>query len=146
MAFRIDPSHHPNQPALDSSISSEKTSPGFGQTFAQVQKLQKKEFEDFLARLNIQGEKLAKSLSLRDLADFKTMVRGFLRSTLGQSRKMQEESFWDFRGRPKVMSRISHIDQALEDLGRQVLSEQAKPLDILAKIDEIRGMLIDLYA
>ncbi|MHB1650923.1 MAG: YaaR family protein [Desulfitobacteriaceae bacterium] len=146
MAFRIDPAFHPNQAAIDNPTPTEKTSAGFDQALTQVQKLQRKEFEDFLSRLGVQGEKLAKSLSVRDLADFKEMVKGFLRSTLGQSRKMQEESFWDFHGRPKVMSRVAHIDQALEELGRKVLTEQDKPLEILSKIDEIRGLLVDLFA
>lgn len=146
MAFRIDSTHPASIHSPDSASSQEKTAVEFSQTLTQTQKLQQKELEDFLARLNAQGAKLAKSLSLRDLSDFKDMVKGFLRSTLGQSRKLQEESFWDFRGRPKVMARVSKIDQSLEELGRQVLSEQAKPLDILAKIDEIRGLIVDLYA
>ncbi len=146
MAFRIDPNQRLSPGTLDTQNSVEKSTLGFGPALDQVQRLQKKEFQDFLAHLDILGQKLAHSLSLADLAEFKTRVKGFLRSTLGQSRRLQEETHWDFRGRPKVFARVTQIDAALEALGRTVLAEQAKPLDVLAKIDEIRGLVVDLFA
>lgn len=145
MPFRIDLNQRLNAGTMESPAI-EKNTPGFGQALAQVQKLQKKELQDFLNRLDSLGQNLAHSRSLADLAKFKDLVKGFLRSTLGQSRRLQEESHWDFRGRPKVFARVTHIDEELEELGRKVLSEQAKPLDILAKIDEIRGLIVDLLA
>lgn len=116
----------------------------FNKILSGTQKLQQRDLNDFLNRLNIQGERLAKSLSLRDLDDFKAMVKLFLRSTFGQSRSLQENTFWDFSGRPKILAKITKINQQLEDLGRQVISEQTKPLDILTKIDEIKGLIVDL--
>lgn len=118
----------------------------FRQALAKTQKTQELELEHFLAKLNEQGQKLSQSFSLRDLADFRALVKSFLRSTFGRSRQLQEETFWDYGGRPKVMARISRIDQALEELGRKVLNEQNKPLEILKTIDEIRGLIIDLFA
>jgi uncharacterized protein YaaR (DUF327 family) len=59
---------------------------------------------------------------------------------------MQEETLWDYRGQPKVMARVTKIDKALEELGEQMLSTQAEPLKILAKIDEIKGLILDLFA
>jgi uncharacterized protein len=44
------------------------------------------------------------------------------------------------------MTRISKIDHALDELGKQVLNQQAKPLEVLTKIDEIRGLIVDLFA
>lgn len=117
----------------------------FTQILAQTQKLQSKELQDFLKRLESKGKQLAETFSLRDLADFKDMVKSFLRSTFGQSRKLSEESFWDYRGRPKVLARITEIDQALEELGQKMIDTQAKPMEILKKIDEIRGLIIDLF-
>ena len=145
MSFRIDPNQRLTAGSLESQAV-EKNTPGFGQALAQVQKLQKQELQDFLDRLDSLGQNLARTRSLADLAEFKDLVKSFLRSTFGQSRRLHEENHWDFRGRPKVFARVTHIDTALEELGRKVLSEQAKPLDILAQIDEIRGLIVDLFA
>lgn len=146
MSFRIDPNQRLNPGLLDGQNSVEKSDSSFGKALTQVEKLQKRDLVDFLTRIDSLGQKLSHSLSLSDLNAFKDLVKGFLRSTFGQSRQLQEETHWDFRGRPKVFARISRINEALEELGRQVLSEQAKPLEVLGKIDEIRGLVVDLFA
>ena len=145
MAFRIDAPHQTVSPNLESQNSLERTS-DFGGVLSQTQKIQRIELQAFLDRLGTQGKKLAQTLSLRDLKDFRDMVKSFLRSTFGQSRKMQEDSSWDSQGRPKVMARITKIDQTLEALGKQLLDQQADPLEVLTKIDEIRGLIVDLFA
>ncbi len=144
MGLRINSSSQSDN-LLRPSNTGTKSDIEFGQTFTQTQKLQTKELQDFLKRLEAKGQQLAQTLSLRELKDFKDMVKSFLKSTFGQSRKIQEESLWDFRGRPKVMAKITQIDRALEELGTKVLEDQAKPLEILGKIDEIRGLIIDLF-
>lgn len=145
MSIRIDTPHQTPALGLDSQSSLERTS-DFGTVLSQTQKIKRIELQTFLSRLETQGKKLAQSLSIRDLKDFRDMVKSFLRSTFGQSRKMQEDSFWDAQGRPKVMARIAKIDQSLDELGKQLLNQQAKPLEVLTKIDEIRGLIIDLCA
>ncbi|HWQ42725.1 MAG TPA: YaaR family protein [Desulfosporosinus sp.] len=145
MSLRIDSPHQTVLSNLESPGSLERNS-DFSGVLSKTQKIQGIELQDFLDRLGTQGKKLAQTLSLRDLKDFRDMVKSFLRSTFGQSRKMQEDSSWDSQGRPKVMTRVTKIDQALEGLGKQLLDQQANPLEILTKIDEIRGLIVDLFA
>lgn len=146
MSIRIDAPHQPNNaPSLDSQSSLERNS-DFSGVLSQTQKIKRQELQSFLGRLETQGKKLTQSLSIRDLKDFRDMVKSFLRSTFGQSRQMQEDSSWDSQGRPKVMARIAKIDQSLDELGKQLLDQHAKPLEVLTKIDEIRGLIVDLFA
>jgi len=145
MSLRIDTPHQTVSPNLDSQYSLERNN-DFSGVLSQTQKIQRIELQAFLDRLGTQGKKLSQTLSLRDLKDFRDMVKTFLRSTFGQSRKIQEDSSWDSQGRPKVMARITKIDHALDELGKQLLDQQAKPLEVLTKIDEIRGLIVDLFA
>ncbi|MFZ3130850.1 MAG: YaaR family protein [Desulfosporosinus sp.] len=144
MSIRINAPHQTQTPSLDSQGSLERNS-DFNGVLSQTQKIQRIELQTFLGRLGTQGKKLSETLTLGDLKDFREMVTSFLRSTFGQSRKMQEESSWDSQGRPKVMARIAQIDHALDELGKQLLDQQAKPLEVLTKIDEIRGLIVDLF-
>lgn len=146
MPMRIDGTNQTQSIVPETANSTTSGGADFSQTFARTQKLQGQELEHFLSRVDEQGRKLAQSLTVRDLINFKDLIKSFLRSTFGQSRKMQEDNVWDYSGRPKVMARITKIDKALEDLGQQILDDHAKPLDILAKIDEIRGLIVDLFA
>lgn len=143
MPLRIDGTSQ-SENITRTSTASSRGDMDFTQALGQAQHLQRKELQDFLKTFDLKGKALAQSFSLGDLADFKTMVKSFLRSTFGQSRQLTEETVWDFRGRPKILARIQQIDQSLEDLGKQVIEEHSKPLDLLSKIDEIRGLIIDL--
>ncbi|MDR3271131.1 MAG: YaaR family protein [Peptococcaceae bacterium] len=144
MSFRIDSSHKTevSQPNIQPSTTGKL----FSQTLQNTQKLQREELDAFLQKVDAQAAKLEQSLSIRDLALFRDMIKKFLRATLGQSHSLLEESCWDAYDRPKMMSRISKIDQTLDDLGRELLGNQKETIDILGKIDEIRGLLIDLFA
>ena len=146
MSIRINNSlQQVSTKTLDSPISAERSNT-FNGVLSKTQKIQRTELESFLQRLTEQGNKFSESLNIRDLKDFQDMVRSFLRSTFGLSRQMHEEPSWDSHGRPKIMARIAKIDHELEELGKQFLNDQTKPLEILSKIDEIRGMIIDLFA
>lgn len=146
MSLRVNNSEQTKSLSVAPQSTTEKKEANFNNILSQTRQLESKELQLFLNKLEVQGKKLAESLSLQDLVEFKKMVKSFLKSTLGQARNMQEETFWDYRGQPKVMARVTKINRALEQLGEQVLSSQAEPLKILAKIDEIKGLIVDLLA
>lgn len=146
MSLRIQNTNQAKSINIETPSSSGKKAADFSNILSQTRHLQSQELEIFLKRLEQQGQKLSESLSIQDLLEFKTMVKSFLKSTLGKSRSLQEETVWDYSGQPKVMSRVNKIDRLLEELGESMLSSQAQPLKILAKIDEIRGLIIDLFA
>jgi len=146
MSLRVNNSAQTKSVNLDVQQNTEKKRADFSNILSHTRHLQSQELELFLNRLDRQGKKLSETLSVHDLVEFKNMLKRFLKSTLGKSRSMQEETIWDYRGQPKVMARVTKIDRMLEELGEQVLSTQAEPLKILAKIDEIKGLIIDLFA
>jgi uncharacterized protein YaaR (DUF327 family) len=146
MSLRVNSSDQPQTLNIEIQAAADKKTPNFNNILTHTQKLQGAELEFFLNRLDQQGQKLSETLSVHDLLEFKNLVKRFLKSTLGKSRSLQEETIWDYRGQPKVMTRVTKINRILEELGEQILSSQAEPLKILAKIDEIKGLIIDLFA
>ncbi|AFV02605.1 hypothetical protein UNSWDHB_931 [Dehalobacter sp. UNSWDHB] len=145
MSLKINSSTQKNNFGIDLHQTSEKKESSFSNILSHSRQLQSQEMQLFLERLEKQGQKLSENISLENLTEFKTMVKSFLQSTFGKSRNMQEETFWDYRGQPKVMARVTKINKALEELGEQVLSSQSEPLKILEKIHEIKGLIIDLF-
>ncbi|RJE48797.1 MULTISPECIES: YaaR family protein [unclassified Dehalobacter] len=145
MSLKINNSTPKNNFGIDLHQSSEKKESSFSNILSHSRQLQSQEMQLFLKRLEKQGQKLSENRSLENLMEFKTLVKSFLQSTFGKSRNMQEETFWDYRGQPKVMARVTKINKTLEELGEQVLSSQSEPLKILEKIHEIKGLIIDLF-
>ncbi len=92
------------------------------------------------------GDALKKDSVFGPLNGYKTAVRRFLRYVIENGLEMDETL--GIRN-PKTMQQKKYIiirvvDERLESLAAHVLKNQSDQLDILRRIDEIHGMLVDL--
>ena len=92
-----------------------------------------------------QGKKLKKSLDKKDLLEYKKRVKDFLRLIQKEFVQAKQSFSWDGSGNLKTYTIIEKVDQNLNQLHDLFLKEQADVLEVVKKIDEIRGLLIDLY-
>lgn len=92
-----------------------------------------------------QGEKLGKKVDIRELKKYKQLISTFLEEAVGTSCKFSKESFLDRRGRYRVYASIKKINEEIEELTRQVLSSEKDNIQILQKLDDIRGLIMDIF-
>lgn len=129
-----------------------KISPGqLAQTFGeQLHKVQSdlvhQKLEGLFADIQRQGGALAESLNLKDLMKYKELIQKFLDYAVNKMYHLKEQSGWDRRGRHKVYTLVETVNKELEDLTKMLMSEQKDKISILAKVDEIRGLLVDIYS
>ena len=91
-----------------------------------------------------QGEKLAKKMDIRELKKYKKLISEFLDEAVDNSHKFSKESFMDRRGRYKVYGTIKKINEELEGLTKDVLSEEKDNINILQRLEDIRGLILDI--
>ena len=91
------------------------------------------------------GKRLSLVPSFSELKSYRELVREFLGETVGRMYSLQSQSGWDRQGRRKMFSIIKEIDATLASLTEDVRVGQERQLEIMGKVDAIRGMLIDLY-
>jgi len=103
------------------------------------------DLEKLMAEVDESAKKLARSCTLNDLKNYKRAVRNFLERTIKNAYETKDEAGWDRMGRQKLYVLIKKVDENLEELSRRVLNEQNDSLNILEKLDEIRGLLVDMY-
>lgn len=115
------------------------------QSYNGTQKLDDLAFEQALDNVFMIGEELKKDHGLHRLVDYKKAVRQFLDIVMQRAYKHTQ-----VKGavNPRTMlqreySLVQVVDDRLERLALAVLNEQAEALSILARVDEIRGLLID---
>ncbi|MBO7336691.1 MAG: YaaR family protein, partial [Lachnospiraceae bacterium] len=60
------------------------------------------------------------------------------------SHKFERENFLDKRGRHRVYGMIKLIDENLDALTEELLKEEKDAMAILTRVDEIRGLLLDI--
>ena len=102
----------------------------------------KAKLDDLLTMIDQQGDKLAKHRTFSELLKYKNMVKNFVEEAVEKMYQVKED-YSPTQG--KVQSLVKSIDSSLEDLTEMIVEDQKPQLDILDKLDEVRGMLIDLY-
>lgn len=107
---------------------------------------------DLQARLNtlmeeitMQGDRLAKKRDIRDMKKYRGLIKDFMNEIINRSHQFSRENFLDRRGRHRVYGIIRMVDQTLDELAQELVKDEKDNLAILAKIGEIRGLLLDIF-
>lgn len=90
-----------------------------------------------------QGDRLAKSMTVRELAIYRNMIKRFLEETARRGVILKETKGWDRRGRGKRYKLLDEIDAALLELADDLLNSEQGRIDLLARVGEIRGLLVN---
>lgn len=104
------------------------------------------ELENLFNEIDKQGKVLGESQTIRDLKKYKDLIQRFLDYAVNKMYSLKEHTGWDRRGRHKIYTMIETVNKGLESLTEQLLSGQQDKIAILAKVDEIRGLLLDIYS
>ncbi len=98
-----------------------------------------------LEKITEQGQRLGQVPTYAELKTYRELVRHFIGEAVGRMYNLQSQKGWDRQGRQKMYTIIKQVDQTLASLAEDVRQGQERQLDIMAKQDAIRGMLVDLY-
>jgi uncharacterized protein YaaR (DUF327 family) len=98
-----------------------------------------------LEQIQLQGERLSKSMTVRELRQYKLLIKKFLEETARRGVQLRETKGWDRRGRSKRYKLLEEIDENLLAMADDLLEHEQGRIEILQKIGEIRGMLINLF-
>jgi len=102
--------------------------------------------DTIMDELGRQGEKLAGSQNFGELEKYKALVKEFLqKATQGMTKLRLSEGGGPAGRLGKVHVILQKVDVEMEILTREVLARQAGQVAILARLDLIRGLLLDLY-
>lgn len=96
------------------------------------------------SKIEEQGETLGKKADMTELEKYRDLIREFLNQVVSNGYSFSKENTFESRGRHRVFAIVKKIDEKLEALAEEVLSDQADNLKILDKIDDIRGLILDI--
>ena len=91
-----------------------------------------------------EGKKISKHMDVRDMKYYRSLIQQFMNEIVSRSHKFSRENFLDRRGRHRVYGIIKLVDENLDLLAAELLKAEKDHLLILSKIDEIRGLLLDI--
>lgn len=105
----------------------------------------KEQLNNMLNEIIQHGDKLAKRMDIRDMKRYRKLIKEFMNEIVNRSHKFSRENFLDKRGRHRVYGIIKLVDETLDELALELLKDEKNHMEILAKVDEIRGMLLDIF-
>ena len=97
-----------------------------------------------MQEITMQGEKLGKHMDVRDMKHYRRLIQEFMNEIVNRSHKFSRENFLDRRGRHRVYGMIKRVNVVLDELAGELIKEEKDTLAIWSKVDEIRGLLLDI--
>lgn len=98
-----------------------------------------------MEEITMQGDRIAKRKDIRDMKKYRGLIKDFMNEIINRSHQFSRENFLDRRGRHRVYGIIRLVDQTLDELAQELVKDEKDNLTILAKIGEIRGLLLDIF-
>ncbi len=100
--------------------------------------------KNLMDKIDDQGKKIAEHMDIRDMRQYRSLVKEFVNEVVNRSHKFSRENFLDRRGRHRVYGMVKRVDKNLDDLATALVADEKDHLDILGRVDEIRGLLLDI--
>ena len=73
------------------------------------------------------------------------LIKEFMNEVVSRSHKFSRENFLDRKGRHRVYGIIRQVDDTLDELARELVKDEKDHIAVLNKIDEIRGLILDIF-
>ena len=93
----------------------------------------------------MQGDKITKRMDVKDMRRYRALIKDFMNEIVNRSHKFSRENFLDRRGRHRVYGIVRLVDEKLDELAQELMKEEKDEIAILAKVGEIRGLLLDIF-
>lgn len=117
----------------------------FKKTLSDMSKHQREaHISSLIKRIDEQGAKLGDKADIKEFEIYRKLIRGFIEDVISFGYEYSKESAFGYRGRHRFYATVKIIDEKLDALAKEVLSEHKDNIAILSKIGEIRGLLLDL--
>lgn len=98
-----------------------------------------------LEEITMQGKKLGKRMDIADMKRYRSLIKDFMNEVVNRSHQFSRENYLDRRGRHRVYGMIRRVDELLDELAQELVKEEKDHLAILNRVDEIRGLLLDIF-
>ncbi len=148
--MKINPGWRPVDKELrrmetETSAQSQVQQKNFTEMLKQHDETSKAEqLKQLLQKIQDQGDRLAKSMTVRELRAYKLLVTQFLEETVKRGIVLKETRGWDRRGRGRRYKLLEEIDGRLLEMADELLQREDGKIRLLHNVGEIRGLLINL--
>jgi len=92
-----------------------------------------------------QGNSIKKRRNISDMRRYRELIKSFLNEVVNRSHEFTRENFLDRRGRHRVYGIIRLVDETMDKLAAELIADEQDGIAILRLVDEIQGLLLDIF-
>ena len=100
--------------------------------------------QDMIKSIEAQGTRLTDRVDVKEFEKYRALIREFLDEIVSNGYTFSKEDAYASRGRRKFIATVKIVDEKLDELGKEVIKDQSDNIEILHRVDDIRGLLLDL--
>jgi len=127
--------------STDKKTSSSKMDFSQNFSFARQQKSEQ-QLRDMMDDIKKRGNRLTITKCFADVKAYKNLIKQYLDSVLKHMYEVKKDiSFWQ----TQYFITVETVDNKLEELTQMLLKQEKGNLEIANTIDEISGMIVDIY-
>ncbi|MCR5517014.1 MAG: YaaR family protein [Lachnospiraceae bacterium] len=104
----------------------------------------KEKLSNMLGEIGKLGDRIKKHMDVKDMKQYRALIKDFLNEVVNRSHEFSRENFLDRKGRHRVYGIIRQVDDNLDKLAKELIADEKDGIAILEKVDEIRGLLLDI--
>jgi uncharacterized protein YaaR (DUF327 family) len=128
-----------------------KTDAGFSQSFQQNMQNQQKQdlhkrVKELLDDFQESAENICRKTDMGQFQDYCNKLGDILSEILSNAYLFQGEKVKDGFGRQRIFATIAIVDEKLKTIGDDLVTGNSTQLEFLSRIDEIRGLITDLFS
>lgn len=138
------------QPVQPTEVEGRVTEKDSGFKFTLISHIEEKDLQQklngLMEEITRQGEKISKHMDIKDMKQYRGLIKEFLNEVVNRSHEFSRENFLDRRGRHRVYGIVKLVNKNLDDLAGELVKDEKDNINILGKVGEIQGLLLDILA
>ncbi len=104
-----------------------------------------KHIESLIGNISEQGLVVAKRADMKELQKYRMMVTELINETVSNGFAFSKSANMSTRGRAKVFATIKTVNEKMDEMTKKLLNEETENINLLDDVDDIRGLLVDMY-
>ncbi|MDR1117337.1 MAG: YaaR family protein [Oscillospiraceae bacterium] len=100
--------------------------------------------QELIGDIDKQAAKLGKRADINEFVKYRKLIRDFMDEVISNGYEFSKENSFEARGRHRFFATVNTVNEKLDAMAKEVLESQSENINLLDKIDDIRGLLVDM--
>lgn len=103
------------------------------------------ELDGLIEKIEQQGKALIRSRTMQEFRLFKQYVQQFIRQAVTGGLEVDRTYDWHGAAGARAMKRVRAVDEKLMEIADALLLKENAAVELLQRIGELKGLLVNLY-